>query len=428
MFQGFTLSNYEASPYGWIGLMATWGFVVLVAAVIGASRIERRFKLLIMGALALRVLGAILRYYVAFDIYGGHADATSYYEVGLQHAERLWEGDFSVLGVDFGGRWWGTRFVYVLSAIVLAVIGPTLFGEFLVFALLSYLGLVLIVLAFQKTTPTVASRQYARWVWLFPSLWYWPSSVGKESLVLLGIGIALAAYARVFRGLNWFAMGLGLFLITSIRPQVAAVVVLSMLFAEWLLAKGRRDATQILRGVAILVIGVLFIRSAISLVGVESIDAGEVQDYMDATAGRGAGGASGLDAMAPSWSSLPLAFVNVLFRPFPWEVRTLMMALSSAELWLFWGLAFYRRRELVLSLKSWRTNRLLSFAVPFVILYTASIGLLIANMGIIARQRIFIFPLVFMFFEPHARAVATKARSGLYRTLRSRTRVIRITP
>jgi hypothetical protein len=55
-----------------------------------------------------------------------------------------------------------------------------------------------------------------------------------------------------------------------------------------------------------------------------------------------------------------------------------------------------RRASLKVSLKQWRHNRLLRFAVPFAVGYTLMIGLTFGNLGIIARQRTPIIPFVFM--------------------------------
>ena len=117
----------------------------------------------------------------------------------------------------------------------------------------------------------------------------------------------------------------------------------------------------------------------------------------------------------------PMALVNILFRPFPWEARNIQLAISSAEIWGFWALAWWRRRQIVASIKNWRVSKLVRVAIPFIIIYSVLLGLLIANMGIIARQRIFLFPFLFLLFEavPVAR-VAGPVRRVLKRGMRGR--------
>jgi hypothetical protein len=96
---------------------------------------------------------------------------------------------------------------------------------------------------------------------------------------------------------------------------------------------------------------------------------------------------------------LPVAIINVLFRPFPWEAGNIMMVMSSLEIVFLWGLLLVRRRQLLESLRGWRTSRLLCLAGAFILVYSISFGMTVSNLGIIARQRIFVFPFLFVFLE-----------------------------
>jgi hypothetical protein len=42
---------------------------------------------------------------------------------------------------------------------------------------------------------------------------------------------------------------------------------------------------------------------------------------------------------------------------------------------------------------------MLRLAVPFILVYSITLGMLIANLGIIARQRVFLFPFLFLLVE-----------------------------
>ena len=106
-------------------------------------------------------------------------------------------------------------------------------------------------------------------------------------------------------------------------------------------------------------------------------------------------------------TAIPMAFVNILFRPFITEANSPMALVSSLEMLVFWALALRNVFHLKSMLQGWRGNRLLRFAVPFALLYVLMIGLTFQNFGIIARQRTLVMPALLLLF---AAAPAAGAR------------------
>lgn len=87
-----------------------------------------------------------------------------------------------------------------------------------------------------------------------------------------------------------------------------------------------------------------------------------------------------------------MALVNILGRPFLTEANSPLALVSSLEMMLFWGLVFHHRQGLRSVLRSWLSNRLLRFAIPFTLLYVLMLGITFQNAGIIARQRVLVMP------------------------------------
>src|SRR5205085_1758787 len=87
--------------------------------------------------------------------------------------------------------------IEVVTGLIYAVIGPTQLGGFLVYAWLGFLGLVLFYRAFRIAFPEGDHRRYARFLFLLPSLLFWPSSIGKDAWMVLMLGIAAYGAARV---------------------------------------------------------------------------------------------------------------------------------------------------------------------------------------------------------------------------------------
>jgi hypothetical protein len=401
-----------------LGLLAVLAVMAAVACMVSYSRLPRELKLLVYAALALRVVGSWVRYWVYFGFYDGIGDPGGYYGRGLRYAERFREFDFSPFfdpTLWFRGQWWGTSFVSFPSGVILSGIGPSFLGEFLAFSLMAFLGLVCFAVAFHWTYPQVPVARYARWIWLFPSLWYWPSSVGKDAIVLMGLGLAVAGFVGREKSVNWALLIVGMFFVFAIRPQVAAVTILSFILAHWLARASRWTIGTAVQGALILGVGLGGMWLAMRYIGVQGFDTEGVQGYMETMSSRSAIGGSKIAATGVRLTGVPLALVNVLMRPFIWEAHNLMVLLSALEIVGFWAIVWYRRRDLVAALRVWRSRRFLRLAVPFILFYTIALGLIIANLGILARQRIFLFPFLFVLLEAEPelkRKRSLRPRSG----------------
>jgi hypothetical protein len=385
-----------------IGLAVVLTFIGIVAFAVASSRLPRGLKNLIYAALALRVVGSWLRYEVLFGFYRGSGDARGYYRRGLEYAERFWQFDFSPFydpQLWFRGSWTGTSFMSFPSGIILTLTGPSIQGGFLAFSLLAFLGLVGFAVAFHRTTPGVPVTRYARWIWLFPSMWYWPSSLGKEVIILMGLGVAVAGFVGQKGRINWLLLGLGTFFVFAIRPQVAAVVILSFVLAYWLSLGSRWTMQKAMQGLLIVGVGLGGIYVSMDYIGVEGFDVEGVQSYMEETSDSAAEGGSRVENVPVAVHGIPMALVNILVRPFIWEAHNLMALLSAVEILGFWGIVWYRRRNFINALRKWRSHPMLRVAVPFILVYSITLGMLVANLGIIARQRIFLFPFLFLLLE-----------------------------
>jgi hypothetical protein len=396
-----------------LGFVATVALVVFACAAVAASRAPRVLKLVLCAGLGLRVVGALARHTILFEVYGGQGDAVEYFRVAWGYAERYGALDFGPFfdsTIWRGTRWAGTHFIPFPTSVVLSLIGPSMLGAFVAFSLLAFGGLRAFVAAFREAYPLVPPDRYARWVYLFPSLWFWPSSIGKEAITLLGFGLVTAGYVGHRDRPRWILLAAGLLIVFAIRPQVAAVLALSCVLAEWLGLGGRLTMGRALQGLLMIVAGFAAIRYSLGAAGVESAGIEGVQSYMASDPSRRVAGGSSVEAAEVGAAGIPLALVNVFLRPFPWEARGLMQLVSSLEICGFWALVWLRRAHVVAAIRNWRTNRLVRFAIPVTLIYAAALGMMMSNMGIIARQRVFIFPFLFVLFEGGSRLASRSSR------------------
>jgi hypothetical protein len=405
-----------------IGVLIDASLVLVLMLLLSASALvsplPSRLRLLLCAGLGLRVLGAVARYMSAVYVYGGLADAFVYYERGLEYAQLFWREPFSSLAhavsQDLMVQWWGTPFVRVVSGLLLIVTGPTILGQSILFSLLAFVGLCGFVVAFHRTHPATPLDQYCRWIWLIPSLWFWPSTVGKEAPILAGIGLAVMGFVPRRGGWrNWPLLALGTALVYAVRPQVAAVLVFALLVGEWLSAIGRGFTPSRMAQAALLaVVGVLVIRAGLSQAGAGGLDLDDIQNYIESSKGRRAGGGSRIEAVEFGAAGAGMGMVTVLFRPLLVEASNPMMAVSGLEVTVFWVIAWRRRRRIAAALRNWRSDPLVQVAVPFILLYATTLGMTISNLGVIARQRIFLFPFLFVLLESVPVRKASPRRVG----------------
>ncbi len=141
----------------------------------------------------------------------------------------------------------GTRFIEILTGQVYALTGPTRLGGFMVFSWFAFLGCYLFYRAFRIAYPDGDGRRYALLVFFFPTLLFWPSSIGKEAFMMLVLGAAALGAAQLFagrfRGLVWLA--LGLWGAAVVRPHMALIVGAGLVVAAPMaLLRRRRPAAS----------------------------------------------------------------------------------------------------------------------------------------------------------------------------------------
>ena len=269
-----------------VGLLLVLSAVLLIGVVVAQLRTSRRLRWLLVLGLVLRVLGGLVYLYVIGGAYGG-GDYELYFREGAILAGSLDRGGpGSLLDPDIwtGGRWWGTGFVGRITGVVLVGIGPTLPGAFIVFSLIGYVGIVAAGLAFHRAYPDVPLERYFVWIALFPSLWFWPAALGKDAVVLCGVGLATLGFVGKRDRPRWLLMTLGVAIVFCIRPQVAATLMFALGLGQWLGTVSRWTLSRTAQGAVFVAIGVGVIVMSSGALDVALFSPDEVEVYLDSRA------------------------------------------------------------------------------------------------------------------------------------------------
>ena len=408
------------TPYDTSGGAVIVGLSLVILAVLVVPRAvrgdERRFMLqVLVVALAAKAVASYVRWYLQFEVYGGQ-DASRYNNAGRLIGDYLRDYDFDRATAALG---LGTPFMEFFTGTVYAVIGPTLYGGYLIFSFLAFLGAFLFYRAFRTAFPLGNWRLFAVLVFFYPSLLYWPSGLSKDALTLFFMGLAAYGAAQVLAAGRWGGIApllLGLSGALLVRPPIAAVLVVAAvvgfvfggLRAGRPLVLGRVMALSVAVGAAW-----VFASQAVSFLGLESASPSAVLDLLQqqgANVFEGGGGTSNFvttPVTDPWW--VPMAFVTVLFRPFPWEAHNLQALIQSLDGVFMGALLVWGSRRLWRAVRELGKEPYLVFVVVFVVLLVLALSTL-GNFGLLARQRATVLPFVLMLVAFAPSAARSKGR------------------
>lgn len=379
-----------------LGPLLIAGLVGGLAVFLSRRRLATPVRRLLLGGLVLRVIGSLAYLVLVGTIYGG-GDYIRFYQLALDYADIVSSGDIeAMLRPWTGAAWWGTRFISQVTGLLLVVIGPTMLGVFIFFALAGYVGILSLVYAFGRAFPSLPLKPYAAWVVLFPALWFWPSALGKDAIVLCGVGLATLGFVGRHARTSWLPLALGVALVFAVRPQVAAALVFSIMVGQWLGGERRWRISNLVQGAVILAVGIGVVTVSSGAIGVELFNPDEVERYLAHRADLSGFGGSAIRGSGDSPSPW-MAPVNTLLRPFPWEAAGPPAMLASAEMVLLWAMAWLRRKRIARFVRVHRRSRLLWMALVFSTVYSVALGMSLSNLGMIARQRIHVLPFLLIF-------------------------------
>ncbi len=182
--------------------------------------------------------GLALRFGGSYYRWSHAVDANVYQKVGAELADSFRAFHFDV---DTGAPVPGTGGLRYVTGLVSVPTGANNFANFLVFTWLGFFGCVMLYRAFVTALPDADHRRYALLIFLWPSLAFWPSSIGKESWMLFTLGIAMLGAARVFarRPGGYALLALGLLAGSFVRPHVALLALLAFSIGLFI---GRRES------------------------------------------------------------------------------------------------------------------------------------------------------------------------------------------
>lgn len=406
-----------------------WGALVLAPLIIVVTLpVLRRifaddpwlFAFASAGLLA-KFAGCAFRYWVAFDAYGGTADAGRYHVFGKFFAGQIRSGAMSpweAIPADVG-----TPFIERFTTLVYTLFGSSRLGGFLLFGWLGYWGAVFFLRAAIVTVPGLSAHRYALLLFFAPTMVYWPSSIGKEAWMCGALGIAAYGIAHLLAGRFRFryllVAALGITGAGFVRPHLAAIwvgaAVVALVVQAIIGGASRRPGGRLVSIlVAVLAVGCLALIGSVTLKYLDpsgDTDATtsvstQISDIFDETERRSEQGGSSFDTITLSGpQTYPYAIFRTLTRPLLFEARSFAEMLPAAEMTALFALGLANWRRFANLRRVVARSPYLVFAVVVLLMFGIAFTS-IGNLGILTRQRSLVMPLFLLLWclPPRRRA------------------------
>ncbi len=380
-------------------------------------------------ALTVKVVGALAIGFI-YQFYYRGGDTYNYHTHGSRH---IWEAIMDSpqgLNLIFGGDVSGlyeyyskisfysdpaSFFIVRIAAIFDLITFSSYSATALLFALVSFVGMWMFFKAFYEQFPHL-HRLIALAAFFIPSVFFWGSGLLKDTITLACVGAMMLSMKRMLIDKNFKAGSIILFLISAYALfSIKKYILLCFLPAAllWIyLSNLYRIRSLVMRLLLVPFIIAIIISSgywAVLKIGEndERYALSKIPETARITAydigfytGRGAGSSYSLGELDGTFSGMiskaPQAVNVALFRPYLWEIKNVLMAISALEcfvlLWFTLYVMFIRRHMLF----SMLLDPNVIFCLVFSLTFAFAVGISTYNFGTLSRYRIPMLPFYLM--------------------------------
>ncbi len=281
----------------------------------------------------------------------------------------------------------------------------------LLFAVVSFGGAWALFTAFRELYPQLSQRLAIACLFI-PSVIFWGSGILKDTLTFASLGLATLQVSRIFIRREFTALGATVLLASLMVIYLVKVYILLVFLPSMVLWIFFYNFSRI-RSTAVRVVSFpIVVSTALAVAFYAMLKAGEDNPKYSITnlaatarvtaydirfwSGRGAGSGytlGELDGSFGSMARLAPAAINVsLFRPYPWEVRNPLMAISMVESLALIVLCVYVLARVHLRVINTWMDPTIFFCIFFALTFAFAVGVSTFNFGTLVRYKIPMLP------------------------------------
>mgnify|MGYP001023966259 CR=1 FL=1 len=303
----------------------------------------------------------------------------------------------------------GTIGIVVITMFFSSILNLSLFGTFLAFNIFGYIGLLAFDASLQQTIKNKSKLFY--WfitlLVFLPSISFWSSAIGKDSLAFMATGLALWSTVQIRQ--RPFLLFLAIFIMLISRPHIAALMLIAFIIS--IIAQKKLPLIQRIIFCFIgLSCSAILIPFAMNYAGLSQLD--QLTEYVEQRQSYNQEGTGGIDIAA---MNTPLKLFTYLFRPLPFEANSIFALAASLDNIILLGLFLCGSISIIKGVKQkFHDNRI------FLWIYAIScwfvLGFTTANLGISLRQK-WMFTPIFIYLFISILGKKRKTVSGINKPL-----------
>lgn len=290
----------------------------------------------------------------------------------------------------------GTAAVSFITYLFVSIADLSFLGLFLVFNIFGYIGLLAFDASLRIATADKSRRvkMLATLIVFMPSVSFWTSAIGKDSLAFMAVGLALWATIDLRR--RQLLLIFSIIVMLLVRPHMAGIMVIALAMSSVLDPKVNLK-TRLITGLITFSAALAMVPFALSYAGLgDASNLGDVEEYVNQRQGYNMEGGGSVDIAS---MSLPMQLFTYLFRPAIFEARnitSLAAALDNTLLLIVAALAitsYLKRRSF--NLIGRRVFMWIYVMTAWAVLATTT-----ANLGIAVRQKWMFVPFLIFLLIP----------------------------
>lgn len=288
----------------------------------------------------------------------------------------------------------GTVFIEWLTQQMYITVQASYLDLFLLFHIAGFFGLCLLyntILEIVIKPVSLSVKRMTLIIFFLPGLHFWTSSIGKDSIIFLGINLVL--WSLIYLNRRFWLLLSGLSLVFLVRPHVAMILLASIGFALiW-----SREVPLYLRILGTLTGFAIFsalLPFTLEYIRLDSLDTISVADYIQ---------------KLQQYDKMGGGSVNIGSYPFPFQVFTYLFRPLFLDAKNLFGIfvSFENIILLIISvrlfspyfykmLKTHSTSLFMWTNLFYFSLFVSTFSLVTANLGIAIRQKTMVLPSLFI--------------------------------
>jgi hypothetical protein len=229
-----------------------------------------------------------------------------------------------------------------------------------------------------------------------PSVLFWTAGLHKDVWVYFGLSILFLGLRKLvlFKKIAFPEILGGIIIIFFYRYYLFFLIIPALLAIMWSVLIVKRSPLFKFITAYTIFFCFLLIADLLGVFPIMEILSSRQQDFLSETGNSAIKGALPLEPSVLSLiSQLPVATLNVCFRPFIWDCNDLLQYVAAIEIIIFWVFVIvsfpYRKIEKA-------ANPLSYFLFFYAVSNLLLIGLLVSNVGTIVRYRSIALSLLFV--------------------------------